>query len=224
MIDLVIFDCDGVLVDSETLANQAFSEYLATLDIHLNPRQVTDDFVGRSLSSCKVILEDRGHTLPDSFVEDIWACIFQALSHDLQPIKGIHSTLDQIALPYCLASSGMPKKIEQSLRLTNLSDYFGANIFSAKLVEPGRGKPKPDLFLLAAETMGFNPARTLVIEDSEVGVQAGVAAQMIVVGFIGGSHIEAGSNHADTLTRLGAQHIIEDMLELPTLINRYNGS
>jgi len=219
-IDLVIFDCDGVLVDSEVIANQSFSDYLISCDIPMSPSEVTAKFVGRALSSCKTILEDEGYTLPDTFIDDIRVRNLEALSHDLDPIPGIYKVLDKIIVPVCVASSGIPEKINQSLRLTELSDYFGQNIFSARQVQ--QSKPAPDLFLLAAKTMGVPPQNTLIIEDSMVGVEAGIAANMQVVGFTGGSHI--GPGHGEQLVKLGAHHILENMENLIDLIETYNGS
>lgn len=215
-IDLIIFDCDGVLVDSEIIANKCFSDYLNAHGIPTTPSEVIEKHVGRSMASCKIMLEQSGHSLPDSFVDDIRSNMLEALSHGIDPIAGIHQALDQIDLPVCVASSGRFVKIRQSLKLTNLSAYFEDNIFSASQVD--HPKPAPDLFLLAAKTMGFDPARALVIEDSSVGVQGGVSAHMNVVGFTGGSHCEPGHGHA--LRQRGAHHILDNMLDLPALINR----
>jgi HAD superfamily hydrolase (TIGR01509 family) len=218
-IELLIFDCDGVLVVSEPVASRIFSEYLHSLDIHLTPEYVTQRCVGRSLSSCKALLQADGLTLPDTFTDDVRERTLAALSHDLDPISGIHTVLDGISLPVCVASSGRPVKIIQSLGLTNLSQYFGDNIFSADQVE--NPKPAPDLFLHAAKTMGASPGNTMVIEDSHVGVQAGLAAGMRVVGFTGGGH--TGREHGAQVSELGAHHVLDDMHDLPRLIKSYNG-
>ena len=219
-IELIIFDCDGVLVDSESVASRIFSEYLHSLGIHLTQEEVTQQFVGRSLSSCKALLQAGGRTLPDTFADDVRERTLAALSHDLDPISGIHTVLDGISLPVCVASSGRPVKINQSLRVTNLVPYFGGNIFSADQVD--NPKPAPDLFLHAAKTMGASPNNAMVIEDSHVGVQAGLAAGMRVVGFSGGGH--TGADHGAQLSELGAHHILDDMHDLPNLIHSYNGS
>ena len=219
-IELLIFDCDGVLVDSEPVASRIFSEYLHGLDIHLTAEEVTQRFVGHSLSSCMALLQADGRTLPDTFADDVRERTLAALAHDLDPISGIHTVLDGISLPVCVASSGLPVKIIQSLGVTNLAQYFGGNIFSAHQVN--NAKPAPDLFLHAAKTMGARPRNTLVIEDSPVGVQAGLAAGMRVVGFCGGGH--AGAEHGTRLSELGAHHVIDDMHDLPSLISSYNGS
>ena len=218
-IELIIFDCDGVLVDSEPAACKCLSDYLKSCDIAFSPQEVSERFVGRSLSSCKAILEDDGWVLPKTFIEDIRQRNLAALSHDLDPIPGIHAALDTISQSVCVASSGLPVKINQSLALTNLAIYFGPHIFSARHVS--NGKPAPDLFLLAAKTMGALPHNTMVIEDSPVGVEAGLAAGMRVVGFTGGSH--AGAQHGTSLRNLGAHHILDTMLDLPDLIDSYSG-
>ena len=217
-IELIIFDCDGVLVDSESVASRVFSAYLQSHDIPLTQKDVSQRFVGRSLSSCKAMLLADGWTLPDTFADDVRERTFAALSRDLDPIPGIHSALDGISLPVCVASSGLPVKTDQSLRATNLWQYFGEHIFSAQQVS--NGKPAPDLFLHAAKTMGVSPSNSMVIEDSPVGVQAGLAAGMQVVGFSGGGH--AGPELGALLGELGAHHILDHMHDLPSLIKSYN--
>lgn len=221
--DLIIFDCDGVLVDSEPVSCAAFSAYLNSHDIPLSPDDIMARFVGWSLSSSKTALEADGWTLPDTFIDDVRDSNLKALAQGLDPIVGIAAALDNVQamqIPMCVASSGQPIKISQSLRVTDLTDYFGDNVFSAQQV--GRGKPDPALFLYAADQMGASPETTLVIEDSEVGVQAGIAANMTVFGFTGGAHTAA--NHAAKLQALGAQQTFEDMNELTSLIETYRGS
>ena len=215
-IDLIIFDCDGVLVDSEILSSQIYADYLTAVGFPHTPAECDARYLGMTDASMVRIFAQQGTPLPDTFVDDVLALEHDVMARDLQAIPDIHAALRDIDVPYCVGSSGHPGKINHSLTKTGLADFFGSNIFSGTQVE--NGKPAPDLFLFAAEQMNTPPERVLVIEDSPAGVQAGVAAGMTVVGFTGGSHISPG--HDDTLCGLGAHHILDHMNGLPDLIAR----
>lgn len=214
MIDLIIFDCDGVLVDSEIISNRVFAEYLTAQGYPHSAEECCEKYLGMSYVSVIKAFEANGYSLPKAFLKELHDLADLELSKYLQAIPGIKSALESIKLPYCVASSGSPQKIQSSLTKTELLDYFDGNLFSFQQVK--NGKPAPDLFLFAADKMGLEPARTLVIEDSKAGVMAGVAAGMTVVGFTGGSHIPGG--HAESLLDLGAHHILTDMHQLDDLI------
>lgn len=208
---LVIFDCDGVLVDSETLACQVDAEFLTSLGIPYTRDEIISQFVGVSLKDMIPRIEaERACTLPADFGESLNRMLFARFESDLQPIAGVRDAI--LALPHrrCVASSSTPDRIALSLRLTGLGDLF-ENVFSAS--EVARGKPAPDLFLHAAARMDVAPPDCLVIEDSIAGVQAAGAAGMRVIGFVGGGH--CGSNHADRLREAGALSVIDRMAELP---------
>lgn len=215
-IDLIIFDCDGVLVDSEIISNQVFADYLSNHGLEITAQECIERFVGLSMSTCKSMVEKDGYPMPDSFIDKIYEATMDALSRDLEPICGIHDALASVSATksVCVASSGSPAKIDNSLTKAGLLDHFGDFVYSANQVS--NGKPAPDLFLFAASQMETSPERSIVIEDSRAGVQAGVAAGMTVVGFTGGSHIHPG--HGDALRSLGAYHILEDMAGLPALL------
>ena len=220
-IGLIIFDCDGVLVDSEVISCRVFAESLTRHGYPITAEEVSVRFLGRSVRDAYVEIEhDLGHALPDDFEQQRKAEILAALAVSLAPISGIHAALAVLAIPVCVASSGFPQKIVQSLTVTNLHDHFAPHIFSASQV--ARGKPAPDLFLYAAAQMGVAPANCLVIEDSVAGVTAGLAAGMTVLGFSGGSHCRPG--HAGVLLALGAHAVFGDMAELPDLIEKYGNS
>lgn len=216
MIDLIIFDCDGVLVDSEVVGNRVYAEYFTAHGFPHSAQECNTKYLGMSDAHVMKLFEDNGQSLPDTFVIDINNMTNHELSKSLEPIQGIETILASIDMPYCVASSGTPTKIQNSLKKTDLIQYFGANIFSFEQVK--NGKPAPDLFLFAADQMGVDPSRTLVIEDSKAGVMAGVSAGMTVVGFTGGSHISTG--HAQSLLDLGAHYILTDMLKLNNLVTR----
>lgn len=184
---LVIFDCDGVLVDSEPIANAVFAKHLAKIGIVLNLEQTMARFMGRSLKSCMkdVAAELRQKHLPmpakfpDDFLDAMQTDTFAALQAELQPIKGISAAIDAIeakGIATCIASSGDHEKMRVTLGKTGLLNRFGERIYSATQV--AKGKPAPDLFLFAAAQMGVPAAQCVVIEDSPFGVQAAVAAGM----------------------------------------------
>ncbi len=214
MIDLIIFDCDGVLVDSEVVGNRVFAEYLSVQGYPHSAQQCNAKYLGMSHVHVLKLFENSGRSLPDTFLRDINNIIDDELSKNLEPISGVETILKSIDIPYCVASSGTPAKIQNSLTKTGLIKYFDGHLFSFEQVE--NGKPAPDLFLFAADQMGADPARTIVVEDSKAGVIAGVSAGMTVVGFTGGSHISVG--HEQSLLDLGAHHILTDMREFNDLL------
>ncbi|MDO9297354.1 HAD-IA family hydrolase [Bradyrhizobium sp.] len=215
--DLVIFDCDGVLVDSEVISCAAHAETLTRHGYKITADQVFDRFLGRSMRQASLEVEaEMGRSLPDDFHAQVYAEIFRLFAVSLQATPHVDEALAAIALPVCVASSGPPEKISASLNRVGLWDRFAPHIFSA--VQVRNGKPAPDLFLFAAAQMQAAPARCLVIEDSLAGIAAAVAAGMPVLGFYGGSHCRPG--HGDRLRAAGAVAVFADMRQLPDLIAR----
>jgi HAD superfamily hydrolase (TIGR01509 family) len=207
--DLVIFDCDGVLVDSEPLANRVLAEQLTVIGLPTSFEQSVRDFMGRSWAANVAVIEERlGGPMPDGFADGYFDELYGTFARELEPIAGIHAALDAIALPSCVASSSAHDKIRRSLELTGLLEHFGGRIFSAADVE--HGKPAPDLFLYAAAQMGAAPERCVVVEDAPAGVQAGRAAGMTVLGY-------AGLTDAAQLQAAGARTFAR-MADLPSLI------
>ncbi|MBW8825758.1 MAG: HAD family hydrolase [Acidobacteria bacterium] len=212
---LVIFDCDGVLVDSEILVVMIESELLKEVGIHLTPMEVAALFVGLSETDMNRVLAERwGVQLSAEFQERKTARIREAFDISLQPVTGMAELLSGSTRARCVASSARPERIRQSLALTGLDGYF-EHLFSA--VEVERGKPAPDLFLHAAASLGARTDRCVVVEDSPSGVAAGVAAGMCVIGFTGGSHCPPAQ--ADVLSERGAIHIVRDTTELAGCID-----
>jgi HAD superfamily hydrolase (TIGR01509 family) len=213
--DLVIFDCDGVLVDSEVISCRAHAEMLTRHGYPITSDEVLARFLGVSDREARLIIEaELGRYLPDDFELQVKQATLQFYAGDLQAISYVGETIGAIALPKCVASSGTPEKIQHGLVCAGLYDLLAPHIFSASQVK--RGKPAPDLFLFAAEQMQVAPQRCLVIEDSLPGVTAARAAGMTVLGFHGGSHCRPG--HGDALRAAGALMIFDDMRELPGLI------
>jgi HAD superfamily hydrolase (TIGR01509 family) len=213
--DLIIFDCDGVLVDSEVISCRAHAATLTRHGYPITEDQVFDRFLGRSMRQATLEVEaELGRCLPGDFHAQVYAEIFQSFATSLQATPYIAEALAAITLPVCVASSGPPEKISASLNRVGLYDRFSPHIFSA--VQVKHGKPAPDLFLFAAEQMKVPPARCLVIEDSVSGIAAARAAGMTVLGYHGGSHCRPG--HAGTLRAAGATATFDDMRALTGMI------
>ncbi|MGW1605407.1 HAD family hydrolase [Streptomyces eurythermus] len=184
--DLVIFDNDGVLVDSEPISNRLLAGYLTELGHPTSYEDSIRDYMGSAMHRVHdLVLERTGRRLPEDFDEIFHARVFAAFERELRPVPGVTDVLEKLAadgVPYCVASSGSHERIRVGHRTTGLDRWFtDERIFSSEDV--GRGKPAPDLFLYAAERMGVAPGRCVVVEDSPLGVQAAVAAGMDVYGF-----------------------------------------
>ncbi len=167
----IIFDCDGVLVDSEILSNQVLVDMVQGLGADIDLAFALKHFTGRALSSCLEIIEERlGGKLPEDFTANYRRQSYQIFKDHLQPVDGVHEFLSRLTIPYCVASSGPLEKIEANLTTTGLIDKFEGKLFSS--YEINSWKPEPGIFLHAAEKMGFSPCDCAVIEDSHAGVQA----------------------------------------------------
>ena len=208
-LELVIFDCDGVLVDSEPLACAVLAEDLAPLGLDLGADEVRRRFRGLRLSEVLARIEQQlGRELPPGFLERLQRRTFEVLRREVRPMPGVIEALEAIRIPVCVASSGEPEKMRLTLGATGLLERFEGRIFSA--VEVARGKPHPDLFLHAAARLGAAPARSIVVEDSVPGVEAGRRAGMPVLGY-------APGGDGRELELAGAR-VFEDMALLPGLI------
>jgi HAD superfamily hydrolase (TIGR01509 family) len=211
---LLIFDCDGVLVDSEVLSCGICGEVLTEAGVPYTGEDIMRQFVGMSLKDMVARIEaERGCTLPDDFRHRVNGAVFRRFETELQPIEGVRNAILSLPFPRCVASSSAPERIALSLRVTGLADLFD-HVFSSTQVP--RGKPAPDLFLHAASHMNTRPEDCLVIEDSTAGVQAARAAGMRVIGFTGGGH--CGPDHADKLRSAGATVIVERMADLQAVV------
>jgi len=214
-LDLIIFDCDGVLVDSEVLASRAVADALAAIGHPVSPESLTERFAGMSNKDMYAALErERGAALPADFDAEMNRLAGALFERELRPMRGLESALTALAEPLCVASSSTPAMLAWKLAWTGLAPRFGDAVFST--AEVARGKPAPDVFLHAAERMGAAPARALVIEDSPLGIAAAKAAGMTTFGFTGGSHCRAG--HGERLAAAGADLVFAEMSELPKLV------
>jgi HAD superfamily hydrolase (TIGR01509 family) len=219
--DLLIFDCDGVLIDSEVIVCRVEVQALAELGYVIELERFMERFVGKAARDGRALIEaELGRKLPADFEATTARRVADAFARDLKPVAGVEAALEALAAPRCVASSSLPERLAYTLGLTGLAPWFGDTVFSAAMVP--RGKPAPDLFLHAAAAMRADPARCLVIEDSAPGIVAAKAAGMTAFGFIGASHCRPG--HGERLARSGADHIFAEMRNLPRLVAEWSGS
>lgn len=213
---LVIFDCDGVLVDSEPLSVAILLDLIRHAGGTISEEQVYSLFLGKSMATVSAILRrDFDLSLDESQIDGIHHEIARRFRTDLKPIDGMRETLARLKIPCCVASSGHPDRIRLALTVTGLLEFLDPHIYSASMV--ARGKPEPDLFLHAARDMGVAPAECLVIEDSPAGVDAAQSAGMQVFAFTGGSH----ARHAALIAAMAKRkpdRVFEDMRLLPDMI------
>jgi HAD superfamily hydrolase (TIGR01509 family) len=207
--DLVIFDCDGVLVDSERLAIRTEAEVLFHLGWPLTESEIVERFVGRSASYMHAAIEEHLGR-PVDWEAEFEARYEEVFAHELLPVPGVAEVVREITVPMCVASSGSHEKMRFTLGITGLLDVFGERLFSVDEVE--NGKPAPDIFLHAAEKMGVKPDRCAVVEDSVSGVTAGLASEMTVFAFSG------GVTNAARLS-IGSAIVFDDMHMLPALLS-----
>jgi HAD superfamily hydrolase (TIGR01509 family) len=214
--DLVIFDCDGVLVDSEIIANRVLAECLNEAGVMLDADQAMTFGIGKSVTTLADAVETEfGITLSANFFEDMRSRTIAAFTDKLRPMDGIPELLAALTLKRCVASNGHIDRVRHALTTTRLMPHLEPHIYTAAMVE--RGKPAPDLFLHAATQHGVLPEHCLVIEDSLSGVSAALAAGMPVVGFVGGSHIRAG--HADAMRDAGCVEVFRRMGEIAAFLD-----
>ncbi len=197
-VDLVIFDCDGVIADSEVISANLLVRQLLAHDIRIDAEYVFRHFVGKSFPVVADIIGERfGIALPPTFVSDYRAALRQAFADSLQTTPGFLDVLGQLTCRACVATSSSAPRVAHTLEAIGLTDHFGADVFTASQV--ANGKPAPDLFLFAAREMATPPERCLVIEDSVAGIEAGLGAGMNVWRYVGASHIaDAARARAET--------------------------
>lgn len=204
--DLIIFDCDGVLVDSEVLSCAAFEEVYARHGMPVPAGTVAKGIGMKQADILQMVGDMTGKFLPEAAHADFWPVTREFFQGNLLATRRIANFLDRLELPRCVASSSSPERIAFSLALTKLDHHFGEAVYSSSMVK--RGKPAPDLFLFAAEKMGIAPERCLVIEDSPFGIEGAIAAGMTAFGYTGGAHSYPG--HAERLKNQGAHAVFAE--------------
>ncbi len=207
--DLVIFDCDGVLVNSEPLANQVYVQILAEHGYQVNTEEYLREFAGAAITQrLEVTSQKLNWTPPSNFVSVFNERLAVLTKRELKPVPGIHELIESLRVPICIASNGTRKEILLRLKIANLTEQFGNAIFSG--LEVARPKPAPDVYLAAAESFNTPPSKCIVIEDSVTGVTAAVRAGMKVYG-------HAAFTPAEALQSAGAIPF-ETMLELKEML------
>jgi HAD superfamily hydrolase (TIGR01509 family) len=208
--DLIIFDCDGVLVDSELITNRVFATMIGELGVVVTLDDMFERFVGHSMAHCLALVRElAGRDLPDDFLPEYRRRSARALEEEILAVPNVERMLEAIDIPSCVASNGSQEKMRLTLGITGLLARFEPRLFSADDVV--RGKPAPDVFLLAASRLGVGAERTAVIEDTPAGVTAALAAGMKPYGY-------AGRTPARRLRAAGCVVVFDDMLELPALL------
>ncbi|MFX1735923.1 HAD family hydrolase [Paraburkholderia sp. A1RI_3L] len=215
MIDHLICDCDGVLVDSEVIADRVLAETLTTTFPGIDFGPVVKTAFGQQTSRfLSNVASEFNLQLPPDFLETIEHNVERALAESLSPINGVRDALQRVPLPAAVVSNSRLARVSASVRRAGLANLFGPRVFSAEQVP--RPKPFPDIYLYAAQQLGVAPARCIVVEDSIAGLNAARAAGMKTIAFVGASHIPHG--YADVLREMGLTRIIEHMDALPALI------
>ncbi len=216
-IDLIIFDCDGVLVDSEIIASQVQSELVSEAGYPISVEDMNVRFAGLTWRDTLLTIEKEASIpLSASLIDRVDAILDQRLARDVRIIDGVKAVLMQLTLPHCICSNSTSARLATMLGKVGIRDHFGKHIYSARDLGPDRVKPKPDIFLHGAAQFDVDPARVLVIEDSVHGIHGARAAGMRVVGFTGGGHTYP--SHADRLTDAGAETVVSRMAALPGVI------
>lgn len=215
--DLVLFDCDGVLVDSEIIAAEVESKLLRDSGFDITPEDMCIRFAGMDWKSILLTIEQEAD-IPVSaqLIDKSEKLLDAALARRVKMIDGVRYALAKITEQRCICSNSSSHRLDLMLTKVGLKPYFEGHIYSAKDLGPDRTKPRPDIYLHGAAQFGVDPSRCLVIEDSVHGVHAARAAGMRVIGFTGGSHTYP--NHADRLIDSGAETVISRMIELPQMV------
>ncbi|WP_245450333.1 HAD family hydrolase [Neorhizobium sp. SOG26] len=216
---LVIFDCDGVLVDSEPVSVRVLVNALRRKGVDMDEAEAYRRFLGRSLATVtKTMSEEFGIEADEAFLDDMRHDLYREFRAELKPVTGISEALDALDVPRCVASSSQPERIRLSLSVTGLLDRLEPHIFSASMV--AKGKPAPDLFLHAAENMGADPAHCIVVEDSPAGIEAAKRAGMTVFAFTGASHA-CVPGYRERIEALSPHVVFDAMADLLHLVQKH---
>jgi HAD superfamily hydrolase (TIGR01509 family) len=215
--DLIIFDCDGVLVDSEIIAAQVESHLLTEAGYPISVEEMGERFAGLTWRDILLQIEKEADIpLSASLLDKSEKLLDARLARDVKVIEGVKFALARLTTQRCICSNSSSARLDMMLTKVGLKPYFENHIYSAKDLGPDRVKPKPDIFLHGAAQFGVAPERCLVIEDSSHGVHGARAAGMRVIGFTGASHTYP--SHADRLTDAGAETVISRMADLPAMV------
>lgn len=223
-IDLLIFDCDGVLIDSEYLFSQIAADLITQAGYPIDHESLSREYSGLVPLEILKKIESKS-SIPFSYqlVSQMEKTFIDRMQTDLHPIKGIHEALEKLTIPYCICSNASLKNLEDVLKLVGLFDFFKDKIFSAPDMGTKKSKPAPDIFLFAAQKFDVLPQNCVVLEDSVYGIEAARKAGMRAVGFIGGKHSYRG--HAEKLSDQGAETVInqhKDLIPVLKALSQFN--
>lgn len=220
-IQLVIFDCDGVLIDSEIVAAAAELEVYSEYGLEMEPMEFAARFAGLDSIGVKSRMEEElGRELPDKVIEETRAKVNEKVGAEAKIIPGADTVLDMLDQARCICSNSPSIRLKESLSRVGLYDRFRPYIFSAQDTDPPVFKPKPEIFLKAMEEFSVSPKQTVIIEDSIHGVEGGVAAGARVIGFTGATHSWHG--HAQELQDAGAETSISRLADLPAMVSAFS--
>ena len=215
--DLVIFDCDGVLVDSEVIAARVEAELLTLAGFEITPQEISESYAGLTFKDIMLRIEEKSRIpFQASLIDQAEALTDKRLETELRAIDGVREAILSVTAPRCVCSNSSWPRLDMMLSRVGLKPFFEGRIFSSLDTPSGRPKPAPDVFLYAAKTLKADPARTFVIEDSVHGIAGAKAAGMRVIGFTGAAHSYPG--HADALTDAGAETVIRRWAELKPVL------
>ena len=215
--ELIIFDCDGTVMDSELIAAECEVEALAAYGLEITAKEFSERFAGTASEYVKEVMEEElGRSLPDDHIKTVKAKMREKLWREAKAMPGAHEVLDMLDQSRCICSNADMEKLKIELTRGELWDRFRPYVYSAHDLENSKRKPEPDIFLHAAREFGVDPKSCAVVEDSIAGITAAKAAGMRAIGFTGGSH--TFQRHADTLTDAGAETVIRRLIELPPVI------
>jgi HAD superfamily hydrolase (TIGR01509 family) len=214
---LLIFDCDGVLIDSEILSARVDCEFLSEIGYEITPEELAHRFAGLTTERIfQLVGEELGRAIPEAMIRRAEIETDRRLAEQVDPIAGVHEMLDALDGPRCICSNSRSERLKVSLSKVGLWDRFRPYIYAARDVGKGLGKPAPDVFLHAAKIFEADPAETIVVEDSVTGVTGAVAAGMRVIGFTGASHSWPG--HGEALMDAGAVTVVRRLAEVPRTV------
>ena len=215
--DLVIFDCDGVLADSEIIAARVEAQLLTAAGFEITPEELAQNYAGLTFKDIMLRIEQEAHILfKATMIDEAEKLVDRRLAREVRAIDGAREAVLSVRAKRCVCSNSSAARLDATLTRIGLKPFFEGATFSAVDIPSGRPKPAPDVFLHAAQAMGANPAKTFVIEDSVHGVTGAIAAGMRVIGFTGASHTHPG--HADLLTEAGAETVIHRWADFPAVI------
>ncbi|WP_419913587.1 HAD family hydrolase [Hoeflea sp.] len=220
--DLIIFDCDGVLVDSEIIAAQMEAKLLTDAGYPIDAGELAERFAGMDWKNILLTVEkEAGLLLQASLLDKSEKMLDEKLAKSVKGIGGVPQAVARIDLPRCICTNSRPHRVEAMLKRAGYYDFFKPHIFSAAVIGEKRPKPAPDVFDHAAQQMNADPSKTIVLEDSVHGVEGARAAGMRVIGFTGASHTYPA--HADRLTEAGAETVINRFADLPPVVEALSG-